>query len=83
VRYDAEVRELDRAVARLIAALDRAKLRESTIVVLTSDHDESFGEAELLTHSFNDTGDLESTHRVPMLILLPPRRKTGSRSRRQ
>lgn len=72
MRYEAEVRELDRAVARLMAALDRAKLRDSTIVVLTSDHGESFGEAELLTHSFNDAGDLESTHRVPMLIVFPP-----------
>jgi arylsulfatase A-like enzyme len=71
-RYDAEVRELDRHVGSIVAMLDARRLRESTIVIITSDHGESFGEDELLTHSFGDTGDYESTHHVPMLILMPP-----------
>jgi arylsulfatase A-like enzyme len=72
MRYDAEVREVDRAVGRMMEMLDRAKLRDSTIIIITADHGESFGEEHFLTHAFHDGGDLEATQRVPMLILFPP-----------
>lgn len=72
MRYDGEVRELDRSVGRIFAMLRERHLLDSTIVVITSDHGESFGEADLMTHSFNDRGDRESTHHVPMLIVFPP-----------
>src|SRR5581483_3383436 len=39
--------------------------------IFTSDHGESFGDADLITHMFHDRGDFESTHHVPLLMLLP------------
>lgn len=72
MRYDAKVRELDRTVERIYSTLDRSELLHSTIVVITSDHGESFGEQQLITHSFDEQGDRESTHHVPLLIVFPP-----------
>lgn len=72
MRYNAAARQLDGAIASIFKILEVADLLKSTIVVITSDHGESFGEADLLTHSFNEQGDRESTHRVPMLIVFPP-----------
>jgi arylsulfatase A-like enzyme len=72
MRYNAAARQLSDGIASIFTMLERNRLRASTIVVITSDHGESFGEADLLTHSFNDQGDRESTHRVPMLIVFPP-----------
>ena len=50
------------------------------MVIITSDHGESFGEADLITHMFHDCGDYESTHHVPMLILMPPSMRTSTRT---
>jgi arylsulfatase A-like enzyme len=72
MRYNAAARQLDDAIASIFKMLEVNELLTSTIVVITSDHGESFGEADLLTHSFNDQGDRESTQRVPMLIVFPP-----------
>lgn len=71
-RYDAAVREADHGVGQIINILKRRKLLDSTIVVITSDHGEAFGEANLLTHAFDNQGDREATNRVPLLILFPP-----------
>lgn len=79
-RYDAEVREADRDLAQLFGILEREKLLDSTIVLVTSDHGESFGEAGYVTHSFRGAGDLEATQRIPLLLLLPSR--FGARSAR-
>jgi arylsulfatase A-like enzyme len=43
-RYDAEVAGLDGAVGRLLSGLSAAGLAENTVVVLTADHGEAFGE---------------------------------------
>ncbi len=72
MRYEGAVRQADDAIGSIFQALEASGLLKSTVVVITSDHGESFGEAGLLTHSFNEEGDRESTHRVPMLIVFPP-----------
>ncbi len=71
-RYRARVRELDEAVGVLIRALAQRKLLDSTIVIITSDHGEAFGEENFITHSFMNLGDREATNRVPLLIVFPP-----------
>jgi arylsulfatase A-like enzyme len=70
-RYRAEVRELDAALRRIFDILSEQKLLDSTVVIITSDHGESFGEKHLITHSFGNEGDREVTHRVPLVIVLP------------
>ena len=56
---------------RIFDILAEKKLLESTVVIITSDHGEAFGEKHLITHSFGNQGDREVTHRVPLLIVLP------------
>jgi arylsulfatase A-like enzyme len=70
-RYDAAVRGVDRTLREFFAALEREKLLDNTIVIITSDHGESFGEKGFLTHMLNDQGDYEATHHVPLLVVLP------------
>jgi arylsulfatase A-like enzyme len=72
LRYDAEVHELDRMFAALFGYLQKSHLLDSTIVIITADHGESFGEGNLITHAFNDHGDRESTRHVPLLFVFPP-----------
>lgn len=71
-RYDAEVRDTDAAVGRIVEMLRKRQLLDDTILVITADHGESFGEGGLLTHSFNNSGDREATNRVNLLIVFPP-----------
>lgn len=71
-RYEASVREVDATLQEFFETLKREKRLDNTVVIITSDHGESFGEDDLVTHMFHDRGDFESTHHVPMLIVLPP-----------
>jgi arylsulfatase A-like enzyme len=71
-RYRASVQQLDHSLREFFALLQRDGVLDDTIVIITSDHGESFGEADLITHNFHDRGDYESTHHVPLLIVLPP-----------
>jgi len=67
-RYDATVRGLDDTLRKFFAQLEHEKLLDNTVVIITSDHGESFGEGGFLTHMLGDRGDYESTHHVPMLL---------------
>jgi len=42
--YDASIRKVDAHIARLLESLESADVREETIVVVTADHGEAFGE---------------------------------------
>ena len=55
-------------------------LQENTIVIITSDHGDSLGELNLITHSFNNQGDRESTLHVPLLISFPQTYRFKSRN---
>jgi arylsulfatase A-like enzyme len=50
-QYDTAVANVDEQVGRLIDTLERLALYEGTVVVVTSDHGEFFGEHRLVTHS--------------------------------
>jgi choline-sulfatase len=64
--YAAEVRRVDRAIGRLVRALEaRGRPR---LLLVTSDHGEGLGEHGEETHGFLLH---ESTLRVPFLLLLP------------
>jgi hypothetical protein len=78
-RYRAKVRELDLQLNEFFKWMEDQGTLDNTIVVITSDHGESFGEADLITHNFHDRGDYESTHHVPLLIVLPPRYRVATR----
>jgi arylsulfatase A-like enzyme len=49
--YDAEIRYTDAVLGDLLRALDELGLRDDTIVVVTSDHGEAFGEHGHILHN--------------------------------
>lgn len=67
-RYDAEVAWVDAAVGKLLTGLEARGLLADTLVVVTSDHGEAFGERGRIQHGHAPYREL--TH-VP-LILRPP-----------
>ncbi len=48
--YDAQIRHMDDQLARLFAQLKRLQLWDDTVVIVTSDHGEYFGERDLMGH---------------------------------
>jgi arylsulfatase A-like enzyme len=63
--YDAEIAAWDRALASLLASLEELGVRDSTVIVVTSDHGEEFAEHGRLTHA---TQLYDETIRVPLII---------------
>ncbi len=52
--------------------LERQHALDNTVVILTSDHGEEFGESHFITHMLQDKGNYEATHHVPLMVILPP-----------
>jgi arylsulfatase A-like enzyme len=72
-RYMAKVRETDGVLKQFFEAANGEHLLDDTIVIITSDHGEAFGEGGYVTHMLRDKGDYDATHHVPLLVVLPPR----------
>jgi arylsulfatase A-like enzyme len=72
--YDGEIAYTDHHIGRVLDALDASPLRDRTVVILTADHGEAFGE-----HGFNYHGKYvwDEVVRIPLVVYLPgctPRR---------
>jgi arylsulfatase A-like enzyme len=66
--YDGSIRKVDTAVAELLAALERAGVREETAVVVTGDHGDALGEHGIYAeHAFPHP----PCQRVPMVVSWP------------
>lgn len=79
-RYDSEVSFVDAQVGRVLKVLEETKLAEKTVVIVTSDHGEAFGEHGMIRHGFEVWEEL--VH-VPLLVHVPgtePRRISARRS---
>ncbi|NCG21037.1 MAG: sulfatase-like hydrolase/transferase [Rhodobacterales bacterium] len=72
--YDASMRDLDLTTVELLDALEAGGYLENTIVVLTSDHGESFGEHGIYGHNYSVKDTL--VH-VPLVIRAPGRVASG------
>jgi arylsulfatase A-like enzyme len=68
--YDGTLASLDHQLGLLFAELDRRAELANTIVVITSDHGELFGEHGLMEHS--NSLYLDVLH-VPLVIVHPPK----------
>jgi len=72
--YDGEIRFTDFHIGRLLDDLRAKGLYDKTVIVVTGDHGEGFGEHDILLHGF----DLYAAQtRVPLIIRVPgiaPRR---------
>ena len=51
--YDAEIRQVDAAVGRIVAAVDRVADPSTTTLLVVSDHGEGFGEHGHVGHAFS------------------------------
>ncbi len=69
-RYEEEIRYVDDQLARLWSALEALDLAERTIVIVTSDHGEEFGEHGVLDHGSHL---YDETLLVPLVLHLPGR----------
>jgi arylsulfatase A-like enzyme len=75
-KYDGAIAYLDAQVDRLLGELDRRGALANTIVIITSDHGEQFGEHGLKSHG--NSLYLPLLH-VPMVVLYPKRVPQGIR----
>lgn len=66
--YDREMRFLDREVHRLLRFLEESGQAEHTLVILTSDHGEYFGEHDLINHMMHVYGEVTN---VPLMLRGP------------
>jgi arylsulfatase A-like enzyme len=77
-KYVAEVAFTDAALRPLFGALERLGIRDRTIVLVTSDHGEAFGEHGSISHG---TSLFEEEVRVPMIWQAPGLIEPGRRVR--
>ncbi|MBF0556309.1 MAG: sulfatase-like hydrolase/transferase [Nitrospirae bacterium] len=66
--YDAEIRYVDDQIKAIVDRLNELSLIEKTVIIITADHGEAFGEHNSFGHgrtSYNESA------RVPLLIYLP------------
>jgi choline-sulfatase len=78
--YDGELAFVDHHLGRVLEALAKRPFADRTIVIITSDHGEAFGEHGLYRHGFEVWEELV---RVPLVIYVPgvtPRRVSVRRS---
>jgi len=66
--YDGEIKYMDKQIERLFFEMKRFGLYDSTVIVVTSDHGESFGEHRLLGHG---RALYEDLIRVPLIVKYP------------
>ena len=67
-RYDAEVNFADEQIGYLLTHLRRMGLLDSTLIIVTADHGEAFGEHGQFSHRFELYDELL---RVPLIMRLP------------
>ncbi|MFQ5415590.1 MAG: sulfatase [Myxococcota bacterium] len=79
--YDAELRSADAAVGRLLAFLREHDLYDDTLIVVTSDHGEEFGERDW--YGWHGQTLFDEVLLVPLVIKLPESRLSGTVGRVQ
>jgi len=72
--YDGALFHLDLQVGALVQELDRLHLADNTVLIVTADHGESFGEHGLLDHQY---GLYEHLIAVPLVVRLPGEDRAG------
>ena len=68
-RYLEEVSYLDSQIGKTLDILDDRGFLENSLLIVTSDHGECFGEKGYITHSMGNRGDKRTSRHVPMLMV--------------
>ena len=76
-KYDAEILHVDRAVGDVLSLLDRIGIADETIVVISADHGEEFGEHRIFSEHWSVH---DGTQRIPLLIRVPGSGWSGVRT---
>ena len=76
--YDAMMRSLDDSVARIVAALAAAGLRENTVIIFAGDQGSWFERPPLRGSKTQQTALFEGGARVPFIISWPAKVRRGS-----
>ena len=76
--YDDAIGYIDRKVGEVIEFLKATGLEENTLVIITADHGEHFGEHHLLGHDYSL---YEPLVRVPLIVRYADRFKAGEEGR--
>jgi arylsulfatase A-like enzyme len=74
--YDNELAYNDRELGRVVQALKRLSLYDNTLIVVTADHGEEFGEHGTFRHG---RSLYDSLLHVPLILKLPRSRQSGRR----
>jgi len=74
-RYDSQIHFVDEEVGRLLQHLDRNGLTDDTLVIITSDHGEAFGEYCFFDH----LSCYDNISHVPLIARLPAKFPKGKR----
>lgn len=74
-RYDSEIGYADHHIGRLLDRIDKLGMRDSTLVVVLSDHGEGLGEQGFVGHG---RWLYQSTLRVPWIMRMPGRIAPGT-----
>jgi arylsulfatase A-like enzyme len=72
--YDADAHYLDARVGELLQCLRDTGAYDDTLIIVTGDHGEEFGEHQLLAHAF---GLYNTTLHVPLIVRYPKRFEAG------
>ncbi len=75
-RYDGAIAYVDSAVGRLLATLRSLNLYDNTLIIITSDHGEGFGDKGFFLHG--NTVYQELIH-VPLIVKFPHQTNAGRR----
>ena len=73
-QYDGEIAYLDYHLGKLFARLKASNLFDNTLIIITSDHGEAFGERDLMGHTMSVYQD--QVH-VPLVIKFPHSKKSA------
>ena len=74
--YDEEIQYVDSLIGKMVGLLSEHDVLDETMLIVTSDHGEHFGEHGLVKHLFNL---YETNVRVPLLIRYPNGHSSGVR----
>jgi len=76
-RYDSEIAYIDAYLGKLFACLKERDLYDHSLIIVTSDHGESFGEHGMVDHG---NAPYEEEVHVPLIIRYPGGRMNGSKA---
>jgi arylsulfatase A-like enzyme len=77
--YDGGIRSFDDRLGEMVRVLKAARLYDSMLIILTSDHGEEFAEHEHGFYNRHGRGLYSELIHVPLIIKLPRQRAAGTR----